>query len=94
MIGVENIESHLTEFWKLVQKDVLPGQDKEVCEAGLSALTQVVSLLSKHESNKDILVKFLGDIIGGKKYFIFWLAVFSITKSEKYICFSYQIAGQ
>lgn len=62
-LKVKSLEKDLSEFWKNVQKDVLPGNDEEICEAGLAALTDVIGLLSKEEKHNKILLNFFGDII-------------------------------
>lgn len=66
LVDIAVLEKYLPEFWKCVQKDILPGNENQVCESGLSALTEIFKFLSKEESSKDLLFSFYQDVLSCK----------------------------
>mgnify|MGYP002715774935 CR=1 FL=1 len=65
-LNASSLQNYLNQFWKCVQNDILNVRNPELSEVGLSALTDVVWLLSKEKKNEQLLFSFLNDVIQSK----------------------------
>jgi hypothetical protein len=66
---VEGMEKNLCDLFQSLHREVIPGTDKEVCKEALSALKELIKMLSIVPVSKDqmkLLHKMLENIISGK----------------------------
>lgn len=64
------MQKHLAELRKTIQKDVLPGSEKEIREEGLKTLSYLVKLLSSDEKYSEFFYEFLNDLLTSVKSFL------------------------
>ncbi|XP_031843171.2 MMS19 nucleotide excision repair protein isoform X1 [Nomia melanderi] len=62
--GIKGIESHLTELWSALRKDIMPGVDLELKNASFKTVTAIIELIS---SNTKLCESFIDSIITDMK---------------------------
>lgn len=58
--GIQGIESHLTELWSALRKEIMPGGDLELKNASFKTIVAIIGLIS---SNTKLCESFIDSII-------------------------------